>query len=120
MKKLLVLFSMVVMLVIASCNGGAKYEAISEKIQNGEQLTQADYKMMLEYIKKPFEESIKLMKEAASATTPQEMRDLSEKSENILNQYPFAQEFSAYLQDHYNDLDEANQAIMMDILALGK
>lgn len=103
MKKLLFLFSAVIMLTLASCSGGKDAEAIYGKIQAGEEITQNDYHKMIDYIKVPLMDAVKELKDCKSITEVQEkMGKLSEK-------YPFVQPFTQYLTLHVNDMSAENQ-----------
>lgn len=103
MKKLLFLFSAVMMLALVSCDGkGKQAEQIFAKIEADEELSQNDYHFMIEYVEDALEDAVKVLKQDPDLTKVQE------KLTKINEKYPFTQPFTAYLLSHSYLLDKEN------------
>ena len=95
MKKLIsslfafaVIFSMT---VLASCGGAPNVSKIIEKHDNGEQLTQADYSALLDYVDAAMDEALPIVKEiqeAAMNGDQSKIESLQKKAENLENKFP--------------------------------
>lgn len=103
MKKILFLFSAVIMMALVSCGSSKEAETIYNKIQQGEEISQEDCHYMIEYLEKPLTESVKIISET------QDINEIQEKLTKIGEKYPYVQPFSQYLASHYYDLDAENQ-----------
>ena len=104
MKKLLYFFSAVVIMALASCSSNADYEQIDQKLANGDELTQADYSKMIDYVEAPLLETIALFKQA----TPDNLEELAKKGEEIKAKYPYADAFATALQQNTEKFDDEN------------
>lgn len=104
MKKLFYLFSAILIMALASCSSKADYEQIAQKIDNGDEITQADYAKMIEYLETPAIETFKAFKEI----TPDNMHEIAAKTEEINAKYPYADPFARCIQQNMANLDEEN------------
>ena len=97
MKKLIssmfALAVIVSMTVLTSCGGGSKVD-VSKVIENynkGEQLTQADYSALLDYVDAAMDEALPIVKEiqeAAMNGDQSKIESLQKKAENLENKFP--------------------------------
>lgn len=102
MKKLFTaLFSMaliVSMTVLASCGGapsGNDVKKVVEKYQNNDELTKADYEVLLDYVEAAMDEAIPLAKEITKAYEDgddSKIEKLQAKSEKLESKYGYMEE----------------------------
>lgn len=120
MKKLISsLFALAVivsMTVLTSCGGGvdnAKVGKIVEKSNNNEQLTEADYGTLLDYIDAAMDDALPIYKDVQAAIADGDMEkvvSLKEKAEKLETKYPYMTEALSiieYADD--SELGAANQ-----------
>lgn len=120
MKKLISsLFALAVivsMTVLTSCGGGvdnAKVGKIVEKSNNNEQLTEADYGTLLDYVDAAMDDALPIFKDVQAAIADGDMEkvaSLKEKAEKLETKYPYMNEALSiieYADD--SELGAANQ-----------
>lgn len=85
---------MVVCLMLAACGGTKGASAVADKIKGGEQLTQSDYTVMIDYCGKYAEEAQKLQDQVNSLPTDSKKSfKLEDKLADLSNSYPYTAEF---------------------------
>lgn len=112
MKKVLFLFAAIVMFAITSCgSSSADAKAVAEKIESGAELTQSDYKVMLDYCQDVMAKTESLYKQAKEAQKDMDLdkaKKVMEEAQALPEKFPYADKFMECIASA-DDLDEANQ-----------
>lgn len=111
MKKISTFFAILVamILVLPSC-GGDKAAKVAEKINNKEEITQADYDVMIDYMTVATDELVKISDESKG-----DIKKMMEESQKLDNKYPYTKEFGQALGESEGKLDEANRKKLEDL-----
>ena len=95
------------MLIVASCSGG-KADEVAQRLDEGEPMTQDDYRVMIDYIKDPINENAKLLEKAFKDMKDADfskLDDLKKESDEIADKYPHFHKFLFALQSGRLDAD---------------
>lgn len=111
MKKISTFFAILVamILILPSC-GGDKAAKVAEKINNKEEITQADYGVMIDYMTVATDELVKISEESKG-----DVKKMMEESQKLDKKYPYTKEFGQALGESEGKLDEANQKKLEDL-----
>lgn len=93
--KVMKLFAfMAICLLLAACGSKEGASAVAEKIKSGEQLTQSDYTVMIDYCGKYAEEAQKLQDQIDNLPgDSKETSNIEDKMADLSNSYPYTAEF---------------------------
>lgn len=95
MKVLKLLSIALVCLVMTACGGSDEAKKVASKISDGAQLTQADYKVMIDYVGKYATEAQKVQDEInALPSDSEESGKLDDQMEKLTDKYNFVKIFS--------------------------
>ncbi len=111
MKKVLSFAFLAVVLIMTACSGAAGADAVAEKINKNEQLSQADYTVMIDYLDKAMDEAQKIIKDANGDT-----EKLKNSEDKMQKEFPHAELFIKTLSSA-KDIDDANQKKLKDLFA---
>lgn len=85
---------MAICLLLAACGSKEGASAVAEKIKSGEQLTQSDYTVMIDYCGKYAEEAQKLQDQIDNLPgDSKETFNIENKMADLSNSYPYTSEF---------------------------
>lgn len=112
MKKLFsVFFAIVAIVALAACGSGDA-KAVADKIDNGEELTQADYTVMTDYCVSAINDLKPLIEKAVVAQKDgdnEKAEELQEDAKKIEEKYPYSQKFMQKIMTASQDeLGESN------------
>lgn len=120
MKKLISsLFAVVLsVVVLSSCGGGVPdVSSIVDKYNNGEELTEADYSTLLDYMEEAMSELLPIAQEAQEAAENEDMAkvmEIGKEAEAIVKNYEHADAVGNILRSA--DLDEANAERLNELM----
>lgn len=97
----------VLMISLSSCGSSNDYDAINERIDAGDVLTQEDYSMMIQYLEVPLTKSVEVINKATQ-TDNLDTRKLEDELKEVSDKYPYAQKFTQYLYEHVHQLSPEN------------
>lgn len=109
MKKFLLLLAVIMTFAMSSCSGAGKADEIAQKIENGETLSQNDYKEMIQYVEKATDIMLKAFE---NMDDPEK---LGKATEELAKKYPHADLFGTTLITDYSKLDAENRKTFDDL-----
>lgn len=111
MKKFLLFFAVCAMVIVTSCGGDQK--SVYEKIQDGQELTQDDYTVMIEYLDDAMS-SNPMMDEGAMSEIS-DMDAISKKLDEWKQKYEYMEEYNKVLNANIDKLNDKNQKLLDEI-----
>ncbi len=111
MKKILSLALLALVFMLPSCSNTSGAEAVNQKIEKSEQLSQEDYSVMIDYLDNAMVTAEKKVKEAGD-----DKEKFKSFEEDMSKEFPYTEAFMKALSSA-KDLDDTNKKKMQDLFS---
>lgn len=113
MRKIIFLFAAFMMVIVSSCSGDSK--AVYEKIEKGQELTQDDYTVILEYLDDAMSSMPSV--DTGEMNDDKRMDDFTKKTDEWNKKYEYTQKFITALSEaeFENKLNAKNKKLLDEL-----
>lgn len=102
MKKIIFALASILMLTVSACSSKADPAAIHEKIEKGQDLSQSDYSVIIDYVIEANEAVVKAIQNAKT------VEDMTKFQKQYYIKYPYLTAYQAVLSNDEDKLDKEN------------